>query len=125
MKRMKYDTTLDVSGFKIGFNAEESNDWEIFDAQLNARIGVLAVDEDGLFIEANIENGYQCKGVATAVVRYLVKECGRSFFFWKPDGLTYDDARHLSQEGAKWASKLVAQGLARWVDGLCHDEESN
>lgn len=71
-----------TSGLDIEFDPENSDDsWEIFDANSGARIGRLGVDTDDMFVEADILPAYQRKGVATAIVRYLVSNEGRKFSF--------------------------------------------
>ena len=69
-----------------------------------------------MVVGAEIKQNYQRKGIVTAVIRYLVEECRREFYFWPPDGHTYDDARHLSIEGAYLANSLVEKGLAHWIN---------
>jgi GNAT superfamily N-acetyltransferase len=73
---------------------------EPFDAQTNKNIGCLEADDEGIVIGSNISPEYQRKGIATAVIEYLLNECGLEFYFWPPDGNRYNDARHLSEEGA-------------------------
>lgn len=103
------------AGVRITFDPSDGNLWEIFEAESAESIGDLEVDDKGMFVGANIQPTYQRKGIATAIVRYLVEHCGRKFYFWLPDGQTYDDARHLSVEGAELANSLIKAGLASWI----------
>ncbi|KEZ79114.1 hypothetical protein C41B8_00155 [Salinisphaera hydrothermalis C41B8] len=112
-------------GIKIKFDPEEDLDWDIFDAQSNKKIGRIEIDDEQMVVGADISQEYQRKGIATAVIKYLVEECGCEFYFWPPDGLTYNDARHLSVEGANLANSLVEKGLAKWIKvGPCAEDET-
>lgn len=104
------------AGVKITFDSYDCDRLEIFEAESAEPIGYLEVDDRGMFVGANIQSKYQRKGIATVVVRYLVEHCGREFYFWRPDGQTYDDGRHLSVEGAELANSLIQAGLASWID---------
>lgn len=109
-------------GVRVKFDSGEDLRWDLFDAESNEKIGYLEANEDGMVVGANIKPEYRRRGVATAVIRHLVKECGREFLFWPPDGNAYDDARHLSEEGACLANSLVREGLAKWISvGPCEE----
>lgn len=114
---------LTEKGVKISFNPEECCEWDIYEAYTGKKIGTLEVNQDWMVCRADIDEQFQRKGVATTVVKHLVK-CGAEFRFWPHDGLTYDDGRHLSEEGAAWAQKLVEQGLAEIIseDQPCEHE---
>lgn len=112
-------------GIKIKFDPEEDLDWDVFDVQSNKKIGRIEIDDEQMVVGADISQEYQRKGIATAVIKYLVEECGREFYFWPPDGQTYSDARHLSVEGANLANSLVEKGLAKWIKvGPCAEDEA-
>lgn len=113
------------AGVKITFDPSDGDRWEIFEAESAESIGYLEVDDKGMFVGANIQPIYQRKGIATVVVRYLVEHCGREFYFWLPDGQTYDDARHLSVEGAELANSLIEAGLASWIDNEPYREDES
>lgn len=106
---------LEVNGIVVEFDPDSDPRWDIFEGTSHERIGYLEVDIDNMFVGAELAPLYQRKGIATAVVRYLVHELGYRFTFWPPDGQTYEDARHLTIEGAAWANQLISQDLAAWV----------
>lgn len=107
---------LTKGGIQIEFDSENSDStWDIFDSTSGTFVGRLEVDIDDMLVGADILPDFRRKGVATAVVVYLVTREGRQFTFWKPDGQTYEDARHLTIEGAAWAHSLVQQGFASWA----------
>lgn len=103
---------------QVEFNLDPDDypSWIIYETQFGKKIGSLEVNLDGIFVGADISLHYQRKGIATKAVQYLVEEYDYQFFFWPPDGQTYDDARHLSVEGAKLANSLISKGLAQWVN---------
>lgn len=118
-------TLVSDKGVKFKFDPDEQLAWTLFDAQTNKNIGRLEADDEGMVIGADIRPEYQRKGIATAVIEYLFNECGLEFYFWPPDGNRYNDARHLSEEGASWANSLVSKGLARWIKvGACEEDEA-
>ena len=118
-------TVVSDDGVKVKFDRDELFQWDIFEAQSNRKIGSLEVDCDGMVVGADIDKQHQRKGIATAVVKYLVEECAREFYFWPPDGQTYDDARHLSEEGVCLANSLVRKRLAHWIaTGPCLEDEA-
>jgi hypothetical protein len=108
----------------VCFDPDQHPEWDIIDKKTGLKIGSLGVDDEGMVLHVEINADYQRRGIATAVFRYLVEECGYEFSFWPPDGLTYDDGRHLSEEGASLANSLVRKNLARWVRvGACEEAE--
>lgn len=109
-------TLVSESGVRVRFAPDECSRWEIFDAESNQKIGWIEIDDEGMCVGADIELKYQRKGIATAVVKYLVDNYDYDFCFWPPDGQTYIDGRHLSVEGAKLANSLVRKGLAKWIN---------
>lgn len=98
----------------IGFETDSHPTIQIYDNKTNKVIGSIEFNDDYLVVGANIETEYQKKGIATHVVRSLVKDYGMNIYFWKPDGIAYDDGRHLSEEGANLACSLIEKGLAKW-----------
>lgn len=109
-------TLTSQGGVKVKFDPDEFSRWDIFDAESNQNIGFIEVNDDGMVVGADIKSTYQKKGIATEVVKYLVNNYDYSFYFWLPDGHTYEDARHLSVEGCKLANSLVKKGLAQWIN---------
>jgi hypothetical protein len=109
-------TVVSEFGVRVRFDPDECYSWEIFDVESNRKIGWLRFDDDGMCVGAEIESTYQGKGIATSVIKYLVDNYRYEFYFWPPDGQTYDDGRHLSIEGAKLANSLVRKNLARWIN---------
>lgn len=101
---------------KFSFDPDEHGNWKVIHAESGDTIGLFETDDDGMFTSADISPKYQRQGIATKVIGYLVEEYDVEFYFWKPDGLTYDDGRHLSQEGAEWASYLIDKKLAFWIN---------
>lgn len=71
-----------------------------------------------LLVHAEIASEYQRKGVGIAALRFLVDMVPGDYAAWVPDGQKYEDARHLSVEGAAFASRAVELGLIRWADSL-------
>ena len=111
-------------GTRVKIDPDDDLQWEIFEADSRTKIGFLDVDGEGMIVGVEIAKKHQRKGIATAVIKYLVEECGYEFYFWPPDGQTYNDARHLSEEGARLANSLVKMGLARWIAvGPCEYDE--
>ena len=102
-------------GVTISFGPIDDDRWDIYESNTGEYVGVLGVDEVGMFVEAAINEAYQRKGIATAVIRYLVEQFERSFYFWTPDGHSHEDSRYLSTQGAALANSLVNAGLAKWI----------
>jgi hypothetical protein len=118
-------TTLDIAdGLRISFDPDHPLGWDIFDADLGSKIGCIQADSDGMVTLADVTEDYRRRGIATAVIRYLVEEYGYEFSFWPPDGNAYPDGRHLSDDGCRLANSLVEKGLAHWVRvGPCEEDE--
>jgi hypothetical protein len=118
-------TTLDIAdGLRISFDPDNTLGWDIFDADSGSKIGCIQADSEDMITLAQVTEGYRRRGIATAVIKHLVHEYGYEFSFWPPDGNTYEDGRHLSEEGACLANSLVEKGLARWVRvGPCEEDE--
>ena len=115
-------TLVTDSGISFKFDSDGVCGWDLFDAHTNKKIGRFKVNDDCIVVEANIMPEYQRRGIATSFFRWLTEECKFEVFFWPPDGNTYDDGRHLSEEGARLASSLVSKGLAQWLRvGPCEE----
>jgi hypothetical protein len=115
-------TLVTNSGIRFKFDPDGACEWDLYDAQTNKKIGYFEVDDEWIVVGARIIPEYQRRGVATSFFRWLSKECKLEVFFWPPDGNTYDDGRHLSEEGACLAGSLVSNGLAQWYKvGPCEE----
>jgi len=117
-------TLTSHGGVNILFDPTDNCRWDIFEAGSYKKIGTLEVNSDGLVVGADIQAQFQGKGIMTEVVKYLVEQCGMDFYFWPHDGQKYNDARHLSDEGARLANSLINKNLASWINSgqYCNDE---
>lgn len=108
--------TIDLAdGLSITFDPDDWSEWVIRDAATNAEIGRIETDGEDMLVSADIKDGYQRRGIATAVIQHLKKNYDFELLVWRNGGQEYEDGRHLSQEGAAWADALKAKGLARFI----------
>jgi hypothetical protein len=102
-------------GRRVVFVVDDySESVSIFDLH-QKRIGEIEFDES-LLVHAEVDAAYQRCGVAIAALSFLVECVPGDYLGWPPDGLRYEDARHLSIEGAAFVNRAVELKLMKWAD---------
>lgn len=108
--------------------ADHGDDASAYDENMN-EIGnatfICTNEDDDSYVVAGIhvEDDYQGRGIATALIVEFAKQNNDAAIYFRPDtGQTSSDGTHLTISGVILARSMIGKGLAFWLPGFGGDD---
>ena len=111
--------------------AEQGDDALVYDEHLkvigNAFFLPIGEDDESYLVAGiHVEDRYQNKGIATALIKEFSRQNNDATIYFRPDtGQVWADGSHLTIHGAHLAHSMISKGLAYWLGNYWDDECTN